>query len=225
MGESRNKIIVALDNLSYKMALEIAASLSGLVWGFKITDLLFESTNIISKLKKFGHVFADAKLNDIPKTVENEVKKLSALGADLITVHASGGYEMMLAAKNAAEQSQIVAVTVLTSLDEITAKNIFNKNIKDIVLDFAKEAQRASLDGLVCSGQELLYLKDLDKLKKVVPGVRSNWFSESSDQKRTITPYEAVSLGADFLVIGRPILNSGNPVEAVRKILAEIDSF
>ena len=127
MEESKNKIIVALDNLSSQSALEIAASLSGLVWGFKITDLLFESTNIISQLKKFGHVFADAKLHDIPKTVENEVKKLSALGADLITVHAAGGYEMMLAAKSAAEQSQIVAVTVLTSLDEITTENIFNK--------------------------------------------------------------------------------------------------
>ena len=93
------------------------------------------------------------------------------------------------------------------------------------MLDFAKEAQRASLDGIVCSGQELLYLKDFYKLKKVVPGIRPDWFSESSDQKRIITPHEALNLGADFLVIGRPILNYNDPVEAVRKILAEIDSF
>src|SRR3989338_2649345 len=171
MEDNKNPIIVALDGLTSAAALEMAALLSGKVWGFKITDLLFESTEIISKLKNFGQVFADAKLHDIPKTVAGEVKKLSAAGSDLITVHAAGG-------------SKILAVTVLTSLDENLAKDIFNKNVKDLVLSFAEEIKRASLDGLVCSGHELLSLKDINGLIRVVPGIRPSWFSEADDQKR-----------------------------------------
>ena len=132
---------------------------------------------------------------------------------------------MMVAAKRAAGSSKILAVTVLTSLDENMAKDIFNKNVKDLVLSFAEEIKRASLDGLVCSGHELLSLKDINGLIKVVPGIRPSWFSEADDQKRITTPKEAINWGADFLVIGRPILNSNNPIEAINMILKEIDIF
>ena len=94
-----SKIIVALDGLTVKGALRIGKILSGKVWGFKVNDLLFTNVEIIRKLKKFGKIFADAKLHDIPNTVGNSVKKLSKAGADLITVHASGGVEMMKVAK------------------------------------------------------------------------------------------------------------------------------
>ena len=100
--ENKHKIIVALDGISEKEALRMAKILKGRVWGFKVNDLLFEDGRIIAKLKKFGNVFADAKLHDIPNTVGNSVARLSRAGADMITVHGSGGIEMMKAAKQSA---------------------------------------------------------------------------------------------------------------------------
>src|SRR3989338_11221623 len=97
--KNKNRIIIALDKISIKESLKIARDVTGLVWGFKINDLLFEDMKIIPWLKKFGRVFADVKLYDIPNTVSNSVKKLSAQGANIITVHTSGGVEMMRAAK------------------------------------------------------------------------------------------------------------------------------
>ena len=193
-----NKIIVALDGISEKEALRIARLLKGLVWGFKVNDLLFESLGVIVKLKKFGNVFADAKLYDIPNTVTNSVRKLSTTGADMITVHASGGVEMMKAAKRSAGKSKILAVTVLTS---------FQGNQKKMVLKLVRDAEKAGLDGIVCSGLELKYLAKFSLLK-VVPGIRPKDYNKKDDQKRTVTAEEAVKLGADYLVIGRPIINS-----------------
>lgn len=191
------RTIVALDGISEKEALGIARLLKGRVWGFKVNDLLFENIGIIGKLKKFGKVFADAKLYDIPNTVANGVRRLSAAGADMITVHASGGVEMVRAAKKAAGRSKILAVTVLTSFIRNQSKN---------VLKLAEDAKRAGADGIVCSGHELKYLAKFSLLK-VVPGIRPKWYKEKDDQKRTMAPEEAIKLGADFLVIGRPIIN------------------
>ncbi|MDP3730979.1 MAG: orotidine-5'-phosphate decarboxylase [bacterium] len=193
-----NKIIIALDGMSEVEALRIAKLLKGKVWGFKINDLLFADPGIIKKLKKFGNVFADAKLYDIPNTVANSVRRLSAVGADMITVHASGGIEMMRAAKENAGHSKILAVTVLTS---------FKGSQNKIVLKLAREAEKAGLDGIVCSGHELKYVSKLPLLK-VVPGIRPKGYNRKDDQKRTVTAEEAVKLGADYLVIGRPIINS-----------------
>lgn len=209
--KSKNQIIVALDGVSVKEALHIASKLKSKVWGFKINDLLFEP-DIIQKLKKYGKVFADAKLYDIPSTVFNSVKKLSEAGADMITIHASGEVEMMKAAKRAAHRAKILGVTVLTSQKSVD-KNEFLKLVDDI--------KKAKLNGVVCSGHELKYLKDLGLLK-VVPGIRSKWYNIKDDQGRTTSPLEAVKLGADLLVIGRPIIKSADPVEAVGNILSEI---
>ena len=203
-----NKIIVALDGISEKEALRIARLLKGLVWGFKVNDLLFESLGVIVKLKKFGNVFADAKLYDIPNTVTNSVRKLSTTGADMITVHASGGVEMMKAAKRSAGKSKILAVTVLTS---------FQGNQKKMVLKLVRDAEKAGLDGIVCSGLELKYLAKFSLLK-VVPGIRPKDYNKKDDQKRTVTPKEAIKLGADYLVIGRPITKSKDPPQAFREM-------
>jgi len=226
----KNPIIIALDGKTSNNALKIAAALKNKVWGFKITDLLFEDPMIITELKKFGKVFADAKLHDIPTTVRRSVTKLSAIGADLITVHACGGREMMKAAKDAAGNSKIIAVTILTSLDEVATQSIFSKSIKESVVRLAYEIQGTNVDGIICSAHELKNLIEDSELKhlellKVVPGVRPSWYSESDDQKRTVTPAEAIRLGADLLVIGRPIMNSDNPIEAVDKILIEIKGW
>ena len=210
----KNKIIVALDEVSVKEALSIASKLKGKVWGFKVNDLLFstEDGEIISKLKKYGKVFADAKLHDIPSTVARSVARLEKAGADLITVHASGGIEMMKVAKRSARQAKIIAVTVLTSKGAVNKKD-FLKLVSDI--------KKAKLDGTVCSAHELKYLKN-SKFLKIVPGIRPSWYDIKDDQSRTSTPQEAVSLGADFIVIGRPIIKSSNSVKVLNKILSKL---
>ena len=201
-------VIVALDNISQKEALRFAKMFKGRVWGFKVNDLLFGNIEIIHKLRKFGKVFADAKLYDIPNTVANSVARLSKAGADMITVHASGGVEMMKSAKKNAIQSKIIAVTLLTS------KEGNNKEVARLTRD----AIRAGVDGIVCSGHELSLVKQIfgsKSLLKIVPGIRPVWYKKKDDQKRTITPEEAIKSGADYLVIGRPITNSADPVYAL----------
>jgi len=202
---NKSSIIVALDGITVREALSIAAKLKGKVWGFKVNDLLFEGLEIITKLKKFGKVFADAKLHDIPNTVANSVAKLSKAGADMISVHSSGGIEMMKAAKLVAGKSKIIAVTVLTSSKKA-----------DNFLKLVDYAQKTNVDGIVCSAHELKYIKK--QFLKVVPGIRPDWYNTKNDQKRTATPAEAVSLGADFIVIGRPITKSSDPVKAIEKL-------
>jgi len=208
MGNER-KIIVALDGVSEKEAVRIANILKGYVWGFKINDLLFQNIQIIGKLRKFGKVFADAKLHDIPNTVSNSVKRLSAAGADLITIHASGGVEMMKAAKRSAKGSKIIAVTVLTSRD---------KKQKGII-GLVRAAIKAKVDGVVCSGHALAFVKRVPRSKsllKIVPGIRPEGYKRKDDQKQATTPEEALRSGADYLVIGRPILKSRDPVKVIK---------
>lgn len=209
----RNKIIIALDGITIKEALKIARKLKDSVWGFKVGDLLYDDSSIIFKLKKFGHVFADVKLHDIPNTVGNSVHRLSRAGADIITVHASGGIDMMRAAQRNAGKSKIIAVTILTSQKE--------KNTTKKVLKLAQNARKAGLWGIVCSGQELKALNrvpGIKKMIKVVPGVRPVWYTKKDDQKRKITPSEAIKFGADYLVIGRPITGAKNPLKALGKL-------
>lgn len=209
-------IIVSLDGIPEKEALNIAKKLKGLVWGFKINDLLFSNIKIISKLKKFGNVFADAKLYDIPNTVGNSVRRLSNAGADMITVHISGGLEMLKTAKQNSGKSKIIGVTILTS---------FSKSNSKIVKKYVKNAVEAKLDGIVCGGMDLKNISKYDVSKsliKVVPGIRPTDYKKKDDQKRTVTPKKAIDLGADYLVIGRPITYSKNPKLALQKILLEI---
>lgn len=205
---NKDKIIVALDGISEKKALRIAQILKGRVWGFKVNDLLFGNIAIIRKLKNFGNVFADAKLYDIPKTVSNSVKRLSAAGADLITVHGAGGIEMMKAAKQSAGRSKILAVTVLTSNKENSRK----------VAKLTRDALKANVDGIICSGHDLSLIRGVSgskSLLKVIPGIRPRRYKKKDDHKRTMTPGEAVRSGADYIVIGRPVLNSKNPLKTL----------
>lgn len=205
---NKDKIIIALDGISEKEALRIARIFKGRVWGFKINDLLFGNIEIIRKLKKFGNVFADAKLHDIPNTVSNSVKRLSAFGADLITVHSSGGIEMMKAAKQNAGPSQILAVTTLTSMRANSKK----------VLKLTQDALKAGVDGIVCSGHDLLTIRSISGSKpllKVVPGIRPSWYKNKDDQRRIMAPKEVIKRGASYLVVGRPILNARDLLKAL----------
>lgn len=212
------KVIVALDGMTPIEAIEIAQILKRKVWGFKVNDLVFDNPNIIKKLKVYGNVFADVKLYDIPNTVANSVKKLVSQGSDIITVHSSGGIEMMKSAKLNSGKTKIIAVTVLTS------KILKNKQE---VSSLVKDAIKAKVDGVVCSGHELRQIKGLQgskKMIKVVPGIRPTWYKQKDDQKRKMTPKDAIELGADFLVIGRPITqykNKKDILKAVDRIVRE----
>ncbi|MBX4190098.1 orotidine-5'-phosphate decarboxylase [Candidatus Parcubacteria bacterium] len=204
-------IIVSLDNISKDRAIKIARSLEGMVWGFKINDLLLEhGAGLVRELKKFGKVFCDPKLFDIPNTVLNSVKMLDKAGADLITVHVSSP-DILKAAVSASKN--IVGVIHLTSEGAIDKKLFLSK---------ALLAKRVGIKHLVCSVQELGYLKGdarFRNIKMIVPGIRPEWHKNKDDQKRVGTPKKALSLGADFLVIGRPITQSKNPPQALRRIL------
>ena len=221
-----NPIFFPLDGMNVKEALEKAALLQGKVFGFKINDLLDdEGVQIVPKLKKFGRLWADNKFKDIPNTVGNRVKKWSDAGADFITVHASGGIEMMMKAVANRGKSKILAVTVLTSHQEDNAHLAYGSPSKAKVIQLARWAKLAGVDAIVCSGEELEVLgqqPELSDLIKVVPGIRPIWYQKPDDQKKKKTPVQAIELGADFLVIGRPIAEADDPLQAIDKTMAEI---
>lgn len=205
------KVIVALDGISTEKALKIAKTLKNEVWGFKVNDLLYQDIFIIKKLKKFGRVFADVKVHDIPNTVRNTIRQLSKLKVDFITVYAEGGIKMMKVAMKNAGRSKIIGVTSLTS----------NKDASN-VSKLVRGALKGKIDGIVCSGFELKTIskiKGSKRLIKVVPGIRPNLYKKLDDQIRKITPSEAIKLGADYLVIGRPITKSRNPLKVLKELM------
>jgi orotidine-5'-phosphate decarboxylase len=174
-------------------------------------------------------VFLDLKFHDIPNTVAGAIKASLALSPYMVNVHASGGETMMRAATQSAEAAGegrplVLGVTVLTSMDESDLQEIgVESSIPDQVMRLASLAQFSGLDGVVCSAREVEDLREhLGKeFKLVVPGIRPQWAS-SDDQKRIVTPAAAIAIGADYLVIGRPITGASDPVEAANKIAAEI---
>lgn len=212
------QIIVALDGMERDEALVTAWTLSSLVWGFKVNDLLLAyGLNIIRDLKCLGKVFADPKLYDIPKTVENSVCRLSEAGADFITVHASGGKKMIQAALDASTESKIIAVTALTSFNDADTQEIYGRSTDETVWDLAHMAVDAGAHGIVCSAKEIPLLTHLNTIK-IVPGVRAEPVN-GDDQSRTGMP-----VNADFIVVGRPITSSQNPIRAVERLLKGINN-
>lgn len=225
------KIIVAYDDLDLDKAISLARQFnnSGVDIVSKVNDLLDdEGPSIISKLREYGDVMADPKLHDIPNTVKNRVKKYAIHKPYFITVHASGGIEMMRKAVENCGESKILAVTVLTSLNEEECNINLGAPVKVKVLQYARNAVLAGVHGIVCSPQELKFLSQFPELKnliKVTPGIRPKWHIDpKDDQSRITTPRDAVLLGADYLVIGRPIIQSENPVGALQNTREEIIS-
>lgn len=226
---SHNKIIVALDGLDFETCSELVDKLKDDVWGFKFNDLLHHPE--ISKILKRDDVrfFIDVKLHDIPNTVKNTVKRIvGEYCPSLLTVHASGGQKMMEAAVAAADdeapgKTGILAVTVLTSLDEKDCKTIYGGDIELEVRTLALLAHDAGVFGVVCSAHEIELVKDSKrKLEVVVPGIRPSWFQDKGDQKRVMTPAEAIKKGASALVIGRPITKADCMVTAAKQTHNEI---
>ena len=211
-------IIVALDGMEVNEALYTASILKNKVWGFKINDLLLEAgTSIISKLRQHGYVFCDVKLHDIPKTVENSVKKLARAGANVISVHAAHDVKMLIAAVSCRGPSKIVGISRLTSRE---------KKLDNIIFKAAFQILISHADGIVLGAEDIKKINrhhEFQKMVKIVPGIRPLWWSDKNDdQKRIATPREAAKAGADFLVVGRPITKSDNPAEAVERIRYEI---
>jgi len=228
----QDRIIVALDVSTLGEAEALVEALAPHVGCFKVGLQLITAVGapqVVEFLhKRGGKVFLDGKFNDIPNTVGEAAAAASKLGVAMFNVHASCGIEAMAAAVKNKGQSQVLAVTVLTSLEENNAHLIFGSPSKAKVIQFARDAKLAGVDGIICSPQELELLgkqKELAGLRKVTPGVRPEW-AAVGDQKRVMTPGEAIRAGADYLVIGRPITQPpaeiGGPIEAAKRITEEI---
>jgi orotidine-5'-phosphate decarboxylase len=227
---ARDKIIVALDLPRKEAALDLVRRLAGQISFFKIGLQLYtaEGPEIVRVVLGTGaKVFLDLKLHDIPSTVARTVGSAAELGVQMLTVHLSGGGAMIRAAGSARSGDLLLlGVTLLTSANEQTLREIgIPDKIDDHILRLAKLGVSAGIGGLVASPREAKMLRaEFGKeIKIVTPGVRPSW-AEVVDQKRVMTPREAIEAGADYLVIGRPITAHPNPLEAVAKILGEIEA-
>ena len=228
MTKIADKIIVALDVATKGKALDLVEELRDEISFFKIGLQLYtaQGPEIVRAVLATGSkVWLDLKLHDIPNTVAKAVESASHLGVQMLTIHLSGGSEMIRAAIGARTNDiMILGVTVLTSATEQTLREIgIIDKLDDQVLRLARLGVEAGIDGVVASSHELKKLRTEfgDKIKIVVPGVRPSW-SEAGDQKRVMSPREAIEAGADYLVIGRPIIAHTHPREAVARILGDI---
>ena len=216
----KSPIIVALD-MGPKNALDLAKEIDPQECKVKVGSQLFTSSGpiVIEKLNDLGFdVFLDLKFHDIPNTVAKAVTAAAELGVWMVNVHASGGPEMMSKAKQALEKygddaPLLIAVTILTSMDEAELKLLnIDKTPQEQVMFLANLAKESGLDGVVCSAQEATALKQAlgQEFKLVTPGIRPAG-SAKGDQKRVMTPKEAIDAGSDYLVIGRPITQATDP--------------
>jgi orotidine-5'-phosphate decarboxylase len=235
----RNPIIAALDVPTAEAALALAGQLAPVVGGFKIGSELFTSAGpeVVHRIRAGGNlVFLDLKFHDIPNTVARSVATATRLGVEMLTVHASGGLEMMRAAEEAAQRTAqeggqeaplVLGVTVLTSMDSGSlGETGWEANVGRQVERLATLAVRAGLRGLVCSPLEIAALRQVlpRSVQLVTPGIRMG-AETADDQKRTLSPREAMEAGADWLVIGRPICAADNPRAAAERILESLSTI
>ncbi len=229
MSTPATTLIAALDVDSSQEAFAIAEKIGPSVEWYKVGKQLFTrcGPELVKGLKQRGKkVFLDLKYHDIPNTVAQAVRSAAAIGADIVNVHASGGPAMLKAAAAAAAECQVclIAVTVLTSLDqqELTAIGIETSPAEQ-VLKLARLTQDSGLAGVVCSAHEIEQIKKAcgNGFLTVVPGIRPAGAS-AGDQKRIMTPAQAAAAGANYIVVGRPILASPDPVQAAQDIQQEL---
>ncbi len=216
------KVIVAIDSDNLKKIKKLVNILKSEAYAFKIGYEFFFNFGIdgYNQVKKIcPNIFLDLKLHDIPNTVEKGVKAIGKLKPLLTTVHISGGNEMMRASIKNKKYTKILGVSVLTSLDQNMTKLYYNeKKIEKLVKKFVNQAKKNQLDGVVCSPLEIKYIRKKvgKKFLIITPGIRIK--NEHDDQKRVMTPKEAIDLGADYLVIGRPIIKASNPLKILKTI-------
>lgn len=225
----KNKIIVALDVPTQQQALELVEQLRDQISFFKIGLQLYtaEGPEIVRAVLATGaRVWLDLKLYDIPNTVARAVESANHLGVHMLTIHLSGGREMIRAATAArAKEMLLLGVTVLTSATEETLREIgVAATMDEQVLRLARLGVQEGIDGVVASPHEIKSLRAEfgHKMKIAVQGIRPSW-AEPGDQKRFMTPREALEAGADYIGIGRPITAHERPSEAVARILRELE--
>tara|TARA_B100001059_G_scaffold234011_1_gene275416 strand:+ start:42 stop:746 length:705 start_codon:yes stop_codon:yes gene_type:complete len=226
--ENSKKVLIALDYDDQETALAFVKQLSPDTCRLKVGKEMFTyfGPEFVKELIELGFdVFLDLKFHDIPNTVAKAVTAAAKMGVWMVNVHASGGFEMMTKAKVALEPFGdkapiLIAVTVLTSMDESELKRLgINKSPQEQVIYLAKLAKEAGLDGVVCSAQEASVLKaELgEHFKLVTPGIRPEG-SDAGDQKRIMTPKQAIEAGSDYLVLGRPITKASNPLKVLQDV-------
>jgi orotidine-5'-phosphate decarboxylase len=234
-----DRLLVALDVPSGPEALALADRLRNVAGGFKVGNRLFttEGPDFVRTLARAGNrIFLDLKFHDIPNTVATAVAAATSLGVWMVNVHAAGGLKMMQAATEAAHDTAasegrdrplVIAVTVLTSMSEaMLAETGVHGRVQDQVVRLARLAQRAGLDGVVASPQETALIRQAcgPDFVIVTPGIRGGRATTSGrdDQERTMAPAEAISAGASYLVVGRPIIAAANAAKAAEEIASEI---
>jgi len=232
-----DRLVLALDVDDEREALELVSELKGSVGVFKVGHQLFTAygPDIVRKIIGMGgKVFLDLKYHDIPNTVAKAAAEAVKLGVSIFNVHALGGLEMMRAAAESAKETAekrnlplpaVLAVTVLTSMDQKSLRRELKivRSLSREVVHLARLAQRAGMHGVVASPHEIRLLRRAIRGEFVIltPGVRPEW-AAADDQKRVMTPGEAVTAGADYIVVGRPVLKAEDRTAAVGKILKEM---
>ncbi len=227
------RLMVALDVNDWEQAKRLINELAPHVGYFKVgLELLTAvgSTVVVSHIKNSGgKIFYDGKFSDIPNTVAGAAQAAAGLGVDFFDLHANCGFASMCEAVRNRASSKVLAVTVLTSFDNAGCQEIFGASVKERVTSLARLAKKALVDGIVCSAADLEFLTadpEIASLLKVTPGIRPDW-AEKNDQKRIFSPKKAIQSGADYLVVGRPILKPpssvGSPIEAAKRVVGEIE--
>ncbi len=217
----KSKIFVACDSSNISKIREIISKTrnSKIKIGYKFGLEFLNSRrgrHFLSKLKN-KIIFADLKIHDIPNTCVSTIKAIKDLKINYLTIHISSGLQALKATKKVSGKIKLIGVTILTSLDNKSLKEIgFDKNVKKMVLHQAKLANKAKLDAIVCSAQEVKIVKKVFKKEIITPGIRFN--SKSHDQKRVLTPKQAYKNGSDWLVIGRPI-TKGNIKKNIQNLI------
>lgn len=231
MIPAREQLIVALDVSSADQVQKIVSSLGDAVSFYKVGMQLYtaEGPSIVRELVSSGRrVFLDLKYHDIPNTVASAVREAGKLGVSMLTVHGSGGSKMLRAASEAARDSnpvmKVVAVTVLTSMDQDDLNEIMHGNLEEQVVYLAGLALRAGCHGVVSSAREVRAMRTRlgNDFLVVTPGVRPAG-AAPGDQARVVTPAEAIAAGSTHLVVGRPITAAANPAQEAEKIIREIE--
>ncbi len=223
---SKTRLIAALDTPDLESAGELLKKLKGLPLIYKVGSSLFTfaGPRAVDLVHKYGgKVFLDLKFHDIPNTVRNAVESAARLGVYSVSLHTTGGAEMLKAAAAGKKRPLLWGITVLTSFDEKSfARTGFKNKIEKTVFSLAALAAENGADGVVCSPREAAAVKKRfgAALQVITPGIRFE--GGGDDQKRTLTPEEAEAAGADFIVVGRPILKAADPAAAVRNILEAI---
>ena len=221
----KNKVFIACDSTNITKIKEIINKTknSKIKIGYKFGLEFLNSKNgrhFISKLKN-KIIFGDYKFADIPNTCSSAIKAVRDLKFNYLTIHISSGLEALRAAKKVSGKTKLIGVTVLTSLNDKSLKEIgFNKKIKKLVIQQVRLANKAKLDGIVCSAQEVSMIRKIFKKEVITPGIRFN--SKTNDQKRILTPKQAYKNGSDWLVIGRPITR-GNIKANMQKLIDHLN--